>query len=63
MMWTVIYIAPSDQTAQLICEKLTAEGFLVRVKPTGGMKPQYQILVPQGETQDVQDVLHEILQH
>ena len=61
-MWTVIYIAPTAKIAERIKQKLTDEGFLVQVRPINLTKQQYEILVPKGEVQDVQEVLPEILQ-
>jgi hypothetical protein len=34
VMWTVIYIAPSEKVAESIRAKLEAEGFLAKVRPT-----------------------------
>ncbi|MFT9848313.1 glutamate decarboxylase [Aneurinibacillus sp. REN35] len=59
-MWTVIYIAPSAKIAERIQDKLTGEGFLVKVRQAGISK-QYEILVPAGEVNEVQEVLSTIL--
>jgi hypothetical protein len=59
-MWTVIYIAPSEKIAERIQEKLTAEGFLVKVRQTAVSK-QYEILVPESELDEIQEVLNSIL--
>ena len=61
-MWTVIYIAPTAKIAERIKQKLTDEGFLVQVRPINLTKQQFEILVPEGEVHDVQEVLPEILQ-
>lgn len=53
-MWTVIYIAPTEKIADRIKTKLTEEGFLVQVRSINLTKNQYEILVPEGELQDVQ---------
>ncbi|MET3290972.1 UNVERIFIED_CONTAM: hypothetical protein ABID98_003542 [Brevibacillus sp. OAP136] len=55
-MWTVIYIAPSARIAERIQHRLTDEGFLVKVRETGVSK-QFEILVPQSELHEVQEVL------
>lgn len=60
-MWTVIYIAPNLRLAEKICERLAAEGFLAKQRPTGAVRPQYEILVPKTELADVRELLNEIL--
>lgn len=60
-MWTVIYIAPTMRISERIREKLTSEGFLVQVKAINLAKQQYEILVPEGELEEVQEVLNSIL--
>lgn len=60
-MWTVIYIAPTEKFAERIKNRLTEEGFLVQVRSINMTKNQYEILVPEGELQDVQEVLNTIL--
>jgi hypothetical protein len=60
-MWTVIYIAPTLKISEKIREKLTGEGFLVQVKAINLAKQQYEILVPEGELEEVQEVLNSIL--
>ncbi|MDB5083906.1 MAG: glutamate decarboxylase [Bacilli bacterium] len=60
-MWTVIYIATSSKIADSIDARLTEEGFLVKQRQTATLKPQYEILVPESELDEVQEVLKEIL--
>lgn len=60
-MWTVIYIAPTEKIADRIKAKLTEEGFLVQVRGINLTKNQYEILVPEGELEEVQEVLNSIL--
>lgn len=60
-MWTVIYIAPTEKLAERIQEQLTGEGFLVRIRSINLTKHQYEILVPEGELEEVQEVLNSIL--
>jgi len=60
-MWTVIYIAPTEKIADRIKTKLTEEGFLVQVRSINLTKNQYEILVPEGELEEVQEVLNAIL--
>ena len=60
-MWTVIYIAPTARIADRIKDKLTEEGFLVKVRAINLTKTQFEILVPEGEVLEVQEVLNAIL--
>lgn len=60
-MWTVIYIAPTAKIADRIKTKLSEEGFLVQIRPISLTKNQYEILVPEGELEEVQEVLNSIL--
>ncbi|MBP1930300.1 glutamate decarboxylase [Ammoniphilus resinae] len=59
-MWTVIYISPSVKMAEKIQERLTAEGFLVKVKQAAVSK-QYEMLVPESELDEALEVLNSIL--
>ncbi|AJY75990.1 hypothetical protein [Paenibacillus beijingensis] len=60
-MWTVIYIAPTAKIAESIKRRLTEEGFLVQTRPINLSKQQFEILVPSGELEEVQEVLNAIL--
>ncbi|MDF2671057.1 MAG: hypothetical protein K0R67_3363 [Paenibacillus sp.] len=60
-MWTVIYIAPTAKIAERIRHRLTDEGFLVQLRPINLSKNQFEILVPEGELEEVQEVLNAIL--
>lgn len=60
-MWTVIYIAPTAKIADRIKLKLTEEGFLVQVRAINLTNNQFEILVPEGELEEVQEVLNSIL--
>ncbi|GAK38754.1 glutamate decarboxylase [Paenibacillus urinalis] len=60
-MWTVIYIAPTAKIADRITNRLEEEGFLVQARPISLSKQQYEILVPSGELEEVQEVLNSIL--
>ncbi|QGQ97805.1 glutamate decarboxylase [Paenibacillus psychroresistens] len=60
-MWTVIYIAPTSKIAERIKLKLTEEGFLVKIRAINLTKNQFEILVPAGELEEVQEVLNSIL--
>jgi len=60
-MWTVIYIAQSSKHAEHIQDKLAAEGFLVKIRHAHVAKQQFEILVPESELDEVQEVLKDIL--
>lgn len=60
-MWTVIYIAPTEKIADRLRTNLSEEGFLVQVRPINLSKQQFEILVPSGELEEVQEVLNSIL--
>ncbi|WP_160032936.1 glutamate decarboxylase [Paenibacillus sp. An7] len=60
-MWTVIYIAPTAKVADRLKTRLADEGFLVQTRPISLSKQQYEILVPSGELEEVQEVLNSIL--
>ncbi len=59
-MWTVIYIAPSEKMAEKIRDRLTEEGFLVKIRQINSSN-QYEILVPEGELDEIQEVINTIL--
>ncbi|GBG08848.1 glutamate decarboxylase [Paenibacillus sp. MY03] len=60
-MWTVIYIAPTAKMAENIRKRLTEESFLVKIRPVNLSKQQYEILVPSGELEEVQEVFNSII--
>jgi flavodoxin len=60
-MWTVIYIAPTAKIAERIQKRLEEEGFLVKVRSTNLSKQQFEILVPEGEVDEVQEILNTTL--
>jgi hypothetical protein len=59
-MWQVIYIATKEE-AQLIKEKLTIQGFLVKVEPMDD--ENFQIKVPESEAEEVYQLLTEFFQN
>ena len=61
MMWTVIYIAPTEKIAENIKNRLTEEGFLVKIRPVNLSKQQFEILVPSGELEEIQEVFNSIM--
>ncbi|MGW8956464.1 glutamate decarboxylase [Paenibacillus sp. NPDC055715] len=60
-MWTVIYIAPTARLADMIKFKLSEEGFMVQARAISASKQQFEILVPSGEVEEIQEVLNSIL--
>ncbi|MFS0727301.1 glutamate decarboxylase [Paenibacillus sp. 1P07SE] len=60
-MWTVIYIAPTAKIAENITKRLTEEGFMIQARPVSLSKQQFEILVPSGELEEVQEALNSIL--
>lgn len=60
-MWTVIFIAQSSKHANHIMNKLAEEGFLAKLRQTHVAKQQYEILVPESELDEVQEVLKDII--
>lgn len=60
-MWTVIYITQSAKLADRIQNRLVTEGFLVNIRKTHVAKQQYEVLVPETEVDEVQEVLTDVL--
>lgn len=64
-MWTVVYIAPNQVMADMIKEYLEKEGFLVMLRSMGvphlGASAQHEILVPEAEAEEIQELLQELL--
>jgi hypothetical protein len=60
-MWTVIYIAPTARAAERIQKRLEEEGFLVKLRSTNMAKQQFEVLVPEGEVDEVQEILNTLL--
>ena len=59
-MWKVVYIEQNEANAEKIKEMLTANGFLIRVKASGGKHNKaYEICVPFSEAEDAYEVLCE----
>jgi len=62
-MWMVVYMAQTKETAEQIRNVLTAEGFLVKLKPVyknvSSEENYYEILVPKSEANEAHDILME----
>lgn len=59
-MWKVIYIAQSEEHAQRLQQILSENGFLVKLKSSGGKHNKaYEICVLYSEAEDAYEVLCE----
>ncbi len=62
-MWTVIYIAQSKKMSEIIEKLLTEEGMLVKVQAVSkkfeSEQGYYEILVPECEAEEAQNILYE----
>ncbi|HEX2952536.1 MAG TPA: DUF2007 domain-containing protein [Bacillota bacterium] len=65
-MWTVLYIAPSQSEANRLKMLMETEGILVRLRPVGLMIDEntanVEVLVPEAELEEAQEVLTNGLQ-
>lgn len=59
-MWKTIYIAATESQAEGIRKMLSENGFLIKLKTTGGKHNKaYEICVPVSEAEDAYEVLCE----
>lgn len=62
-MWTAVYIAQNRKIADRIERLLTEEGMLVKIQPISKKMEDrdgyFEILVPEGEAQEAQNILYE----
>lgn len=62
-MWIVVQIVPNQATAEMLQNILSTEGFLVKIRPLGvphmGAARQFELLVPESEAQEAQEILME----
>lgn len=56
-MWTAIYIAPNLKKAERIQDKLSDEGFMVKIRQASTAREQYEILVPEAEVEEIQHII------
>lgn len=65
-MWTVLYIAPSQSEANRLKNLMETEGIMVRLRPVGLMISEntanVEVLVPEAELEEAQEVLTNGLQ-
>jgi len=62
-MWTVVYIAQTEQIARTLQKNLETEGMLVNVRPISKKEPDgkdyYEELVLESEKEEAQNVIIE----
>ncbi|NLW07028.1 MAG: DUF2007 domain-containing protein [Clostridia bacterium] len=60
-MWTVIYIAANRKLALRLEQRLTQEGIMVNLRPIGtaqaGDLAGYEILVPESEAEEANEII------
>lgn len=57
-MWTVVYIASNEATAEVVKEFLLGEGFLATVRQASGLTdPAFEVLVPETEAEEANEVI------
>lgn len=61
-MWTVVHVAVGLDEARKIEKKLKEEGFLVRVRlfTKEGDEELYEVLAPEFEADEIQEVLFDL---
>jgi hypothetical protein len=64
-VWTVVYIASNRTTAEMIKDYLSNEGVLVMLRPIGiphlGESGSVEVLVPESEVEEAQEVLRDAI--
>lgn len=64
-MWTVVYIASNKVLAEQIKTVLSNEGLLVMLRPLGvphlGDSSTFEILVPESEASEANEILNTVL--
>lgn len=62
-MWKVVYIARSKPVAEKLQTQLQNEGVLVKIRPLGNeaTSSQYEVLVPESEVEEAQEVLNTLV--
>jgi hypothetical protein len=64
-MWTVVYIAPDRGVAEKLKSRLEGEGLLVMARPSSSQLTEachYELLVPESELEEAQEVLSLLLE-
>lgn len=64
-MWTVVYISSNKVIAEQIKEILSSEGLLVMLRPLGiphlGDSGSYEVLVPELEASEANEILRNMM--
>ncbi len=64
-MWTVVYIASGNRTAEYLKDLLVKEGLLVNLRAAGTSsksgEPPVEILVPETEAEEAYEILNKVL--
>lgn len=62
-MWTAVHMVEGEDLAEELKDKLTKEGFLIKIKPFSkeGDIIIYQIMAPEFEARDVQSVILDLI--
>ncbi|SKC92806.1 hypothetical protein [Maledivibacter halophilus] len=59
-MWTVIHITYQEDDAQKVKEKLSSEGFLVKIKQVGKNEDViFELSVPEAEAEEAHSVIND----
>lgn len=61
-MWTVVYMAPSKETAENIRDYLEKECILVKIRPVKKCSCRdgyYEVLVPESEIEEAHNILYQ----
>lgn len=61
-MWTVVYVAPDQVKAEKVKERLSVEGFMVKLRPAGASKTcqgTIEVLVPEVEAREAIETLND----
>ncbi|NLX62616.1 MAG: hypothetical protein GXZ06_09000 [Tissierellia bacterium] len=61
-MWTVVHVAVGLETAEKISKRLQEEGFLVKINLLTKERDEelYEILAPEFEADEIQEVLFDL---
>lgn len=56
-MWTVIYVATNQNTADKVCKILSKEGYLTKIRSVNKKNTIFEILIPEAEAEEARNVL------
>ncbi|MBA1334210.1 MAG: hypothetical protein HPY66_1919 [Firmicutes bacterium] len=61
-MWTIVYMAPSKETAENVKDYLEKESILVKIRPVNRCSCKdgyYEVLVPESEIEEAHSILYQ----